>query len=78
MDEHGIFSDPTKTGTLGELTLKEGPRVGVITVGDGMPELFFDEADDLLQAGRDDVVIVAAESVGGDLKFRILNLERFA
>ena len=31
-----------------------------------MPNLFLDEFNDLSQAGRDDVVIVIAESIGGN------------
>ena len=64
VDEHGVFADPTQACALSEFAFKDGSRVCVITVGNWMADLFFDELDELLQAGRDDVVIIVAEGVG--------------
>ena len=64
VDEHGVFSDPAKACALGKFTFEYGTCIGVITIWNGMPELFFDEIHDLLQARRDDLVIVIAESIG--------------
>jgi hypothetical protein len=38
VDEHGIFADPAQTCALGQFTFEDGTRVGVIAVGDGMPD----------------------------------------
>jgi hypothetical protein len=43
VDEHGVFADPAQTCALGKFTFEDGTCVGVITIGDGMPDLFFDE-----------------------------------
>ena len=45
IDEHGVFADPAETCTLREITFEDGTCVGVIAIGDGMTELFFDEFD---------------------------------
>ena len=69
VDEHGIFADPAQPCALREFAFEDGAGVCVITVGDWMPDLFFDELDNLLQARGDDVVIIIAEGISRDLKF---------
>jgi hypothetical protein len=66
MDEAGVFADPAEAGALGQVAFEERAGVGVVTVGDGMPDLRFDELDEALQARREDEVVVFAEGVGGD------------
>lgn len=73
MDKHGVFTDPAKTSALCQFTFEDGTRVGVITIGDRMPELFFDELHDLLQAWRDDIMIIITQGIGCDLEFIILH-----
>ena len=46
--EQGIFSDPAETCALREITFEDGTCVCIKTVGDGMTELFFDEAYNFL------------------------------
>ena len=63
VDEHGVFADPAEACALGKFAFENGTCIGVITIGDGMTDLLFNEFHDLLQARRNDVVIIVAESV---------------
>ena len=51
---------------LREIAFEDGTGVCVISIWNGVAELIFYELDDLFQQRWNDIVIVVAESVGGN------------
>ena len=58
---------------LREIAFEDGASVCVISVWNGVTELIFDELDDLFQQRWNDIVIVVAESIGGNAECRMRN-----
>ena len=60
--------DIAEACVLCKFAFEDGTCIGVITIGDGMTDLLFNEFHDLLQTWGDDIVVVIAEGVGGNAK----------
>ena len=71
IDEAGVLSDPADAGALGEVAFEDGTRVCVIAVLDRTGNLLLDEANKFRHSSGEDVVIVFAAGVGGNLDFTL-------
>ena len=72
MNEHGIFADPAETGALRQFAFEDGAGISVIAVGNGMPDLLFDELDDLPQFWRNNLMVIIPQRICGNVEFRLL------
>ncbi len=68
MDETGVFADPANACTLGKVTFEYGAGVGIPAVFYRTSNLLLDKLDEFLHAGGEDIMIVRAPGVGGDLR----------
>lgn len=72
MDETGVFANPAEAGTLGEITLKDRTAICVPAVLYRTSNLLFDKLNEFLHARWENIVIVVAQSVGGDASLALL------
>src|ERR1044072_7864435 len=67
MEKKGILADPADACTLSEITFKDGTGIRIPAIPDWTSNLLLDKLNKFLHPCREDVMIVVAPGIGGDL-----------
>ena len=66
-DQAGVFSNPTQTGSLSQISFKNGTGIGVTAISHRLTYLFFDKCHQSQQSLRKKMMIISPPGIRSDL-----------